>query len=211
MGRKQQLKIAIQLLTAVMSYVTLVWIMAGVVAFAEERHVTDPLIVFSCVHVMAILSLMILVLALVRYPYAMLAFLVTNALFVIGTIVLLALIWSKTLGYTAYKRLSDWPLVQVVVIWELIVAVILEVLVEFKIRTLTGWSFLKHHSNSSANTPAAKPASDAKTPVTHLAPEPAVRTDVGQTAAADHGIRDQVMHGLIDHGMMEVKSDPHYM
>lgn len=208
MGLKLQLKIAIQLLTAVMLYATVIWITAGVVALADGRHVSDPLIVFGCVHLMALLSLIVLVVALVRYPYALIAYLVTNSFFIIGTSVLLGLMWSKTLGYMPYKRLIDWPLVQVFLIWELVVAIALEVLVEFKIRTLTGWSVLKRHSNSSATILAIKPEAGAKD--SHRSPETMTQKSAGLKTATDQdrAIREQVMHGLNDHEMMEVRSDP---
>lgn len=217
MDFKLRSRTAIQLLVAIMFYVSLIWIAAAIIIVVSGEEVSDsPVFIIGCVHIVELLSLTVLVAALIRYPYAFIGFLVLQVMF------LLALVIVITVASIWWDLLLCSPLVHLLLIWELVIALSLCLLAVSKmLRLLTGWSNLKNKSNSTAATPSEKTGAKAinhTLPIAHPKRDAKVGPTVRKAASklipthADPAIQPEVIQVFSDPPQhMEVRSDPHHM
>lgn len=151
-----RIRFAIQLLAPVPLYCVLIWLTALTVTCAQGGHVSHPLIVFGIIHAAEAVALVSLALAMVRYPYAYFPFLILNLMFIVATIVMSALILTRTLDDAPYQKLSTSALSHVFLASETIVALALEFLVGMEVNPLTQSLLNKRRNKRPKSKPADK-------------------------------------------------------
>ena len=143
------------MLSSVLSYAIAIWLIALVVACAQGEHVSNPLIVFGIIHAAEAVALVLLIVAMLRFPYAYFPLLVLNVLFIIATAVMSALISTHSLGDESFQMLKS-PLIHLLLIWEAVAAIALQVLVGMEVQPLVKALLMKRKEANPKPDPASR-------------------------------------------------------